>query len=50
MKIEYHNCQIESVGDISLDTQDDGTQHTMSMELKFDYFTIEKDERPKLRS
>lgn len=39
LKLEFHNCRIESIGDISLDTTDDTTQYTLSMEMRFDYFT-----------
>ena len=40
MKIEYYNCRIESVGDLSLDTSDDTTEQVFSLEIKFDYFKI----------
>lgn len=38
MKFEFFNCRIESIGDIQLDTQDDITNHTMSVEIRYDYF------------
>jgi hypothetical protein len=41
-KIEYYNCRIESVGDINLDSQDDMTEHTLSVDIKYDYFKIFK--------
>lgn len=41
-KIEFHNCRIESVGDILLDSQDDMTEYTMTVDIKYDYFTVEK--------
>jgi len=37
-KLEFYNCRIESIGDIQLDTQDDMTEFTMPIEIKFDYF------------
>ncbi len=40
MKIEYYNCRIESIGDLSLDSQDDTTEQTLPLELMFDYFKI----------
>lgn len=43
-KIEFYNCRIESIGDIQLDSQDETTEHTMSAELKYDYFKIIKSE------
>lgn len=42
MKLEYTNCRIMSVGDIILDSQDDATEHTLSVEIVFDYFEIAK--------
>lgn len=42
MKFEFYNCRIESLGDIMLDTQDDITEHTLSVEIKYDYFSIVK--------
>lgn len=40
MKVEYFNCRIESLGDVSLDAMDETTESTFSMELKFDYYKI----------
>jgi hypothetical protein len=37
-KVEFYNCRIESIGDIQLDSQDDATEHTMSAEIKYDYY------------
>ena len=51
MKYEFYNCRIENVGDIQLDTTDDITEHTMSVELKYDYYNIIKNEEiPLLRT
>lgn len=41
-KIEFSNCRIESVGDVLLDTQDDITEYTMSVDVKYDYYKIIK--------
>ena len=41
-KIEFMNCRIESIGDIMLDVQDEITEHTMSIDIKYDYFKIIK--------
>lgn len=38
MKFEFYNCRIESLGDIQLDTQDDITEHTITVEVRYDYF------------
>lgn len=40
-KIEFFNCRIESIGDIQLDTTDDITEHTLSVEIKYDYYTMD---------
>ena len=37
-KVEFYNCRIESIGDIQLDSQDDAPEHTMSAEIKYDYY------------
>jgi hypothetical protein len=37
-KIEFYNCRLESIGDVQLDSQDDITEYTMSVEMKYDYF------------
>lgn len=50
-KIEFYNCKIESLGDIMLDTQDDITEHTLSVEIKYDYYKIIKSQQiPILRT
>ena len=41
MKIDFSNCRIASISDIILDTTDDGTEYSMSMELEYDSFEIE---------
>lgn len=42
MTYYFHNCRIETIGDILLDTQDDMTEHQMTVDIKYDYFTIDK--------
>ncbi|MCK5535520.1 MAG: hypothetical protein KAI79_01770 [Bacteroidales bacterium] len=44
MKIEYYNCKIESVGDLSLDSSDDVPEQMFSLDIRFDYFKIIKNE------
>lgn len=41
MKMEFHNCRIDSIGDLELDTQDDITEYSLSMDITYDYFEIE---------
>jgi hypothetical protein len=41
-----YNCRIENIGDISLSTQEDVTEHLMSLEFKFDYYEIVDDILP----
>lgn len=42
LKLDFSNCRLLSIGDINLDTQDDITEHTLSIDLGFDYYQIEK--------
>lgn len=50
-KVEFHNCRIETIGDIMLDTQDDITEYTLPVDIKYDYYEIIKDgTRPILRT
>ena len=49
MKIEYHSCTIESVGDLSLSSKDDMTEQTFTIDIKYDWFEIIHNEVPKLR-
>lgn len=42
-KVEFYNCRIESIGDILLDTQDDMTEYTMSVDIKYDYYKVFND-------
>ena len=43
-KIEFTNCRVQSIGDIQLDSQEDTTEFTMSVELKFDTYAVIKDQ------
>lgn len=50
MKVEYHDCIIESLGELSFATNDDTTEQTFSIDIKFDYFEIvDNDNIPTLR-
>ena len=49
MKIEYYNCLIENISELSLATNDDVTEQTFSVLIKYDYFKIINDEAPTLR-
>jgi hypothetical protein len=40
MKIDYYDCRIETVGDLTLDSTDETTEQTFNMDLKYDYFKI----------
>lgn len=42
-KIDFYNCRVESIADIQLDSQDDITEYTMSVEIKYDYYKINND-------
>jgi hypothetical protein len=44
-KIEFYNCRIDSLGDILLDSQDDITEHLMSIDIKYDYYKIVKSQQ-----
>lgn len=41
LKLEFFNCRISSISDIQLNTNDESTENTLSMELVYDYYTIE---------
>ena len=43
LRLDFSNCRIMSFGDIQLDTTDDGTEHSMSIDMIFDYYEIAKD-------
>jgi len=49
LKFNFTNCRIESIGDINLDTTDDATEQTLSVEVKFDYYEIEDINLPTIR-
>ena len=40
MKIEYYNCNIEVISDLSLAVNDDITEQVFSVDIRFDYFKI----------
>jgi hypothetical protein len=41
--IEFYNCRLESIGDIMLDSQDEITEHNVTIDIKYDYFKIIKE-------
>jgi len=45
LKIEFTNCRIESIGDIFMSTIDDSTESIMTVDVKYDHYTIIKNER-----
>lgn len=49
MKIEYYDCLIESLGELSFATNDDTTEQVFSLDIKYDYFKIIEESAPTLR-
>jgi len=49
MKVEYHSCTIESISDLELSTSDDTTEQTFTIDIKYDWFEIIKNDVPTLR-
>jgi len=50
MKVEYHNCIIESLDELSFETNTDETEQTFGVSIKFDYFEIIDEQNiPELR-
>jgi hypothetical protein len=45
LKLNFTDCRISSIGDISLDVQDDGTEYTLSVELEYTKYEIENIKR-----
>lgn len=41
LKMDFNNCRINSISDITLDSQDDITEHTLTIEINYDYYKIE---------
>lgn len=39
-KVEFYNCRVDSIGDVLFDTQDDMTEYTVTVDLKYDYYKI----------
>jgi hypothetical protein len=50
LRIDFSNCRIASIGDIDLSTQDEATEHTMQVEMVFDYYEIENNPTYVLRA
>jgi len=49
LKIEYYNCLIENIGELSLAANDDMTEQVFSLDIKYDYFKIINTVLPTLR-
>ncbi len=49
LKIEYYNCLIENIGELSLAANDDTTEQVFSLDIKYDYFKIINTVLPALR-
>jgi len=49
MKIEYYSCNIEMISDLMLASNDDTTEQTFDIEIKYDYFKIISNDIPTLR-
>jgi len=49
LKIEYYNCLIENIGELSLAANDDTTEQVFSLDIKYDYFKIINTVLPTLR-
>jgi hypothetical protein len=41
MKLDFTNCRLTSISDIFMDTQDDTTEHTLSIDLIYDTYDID---------
>lgn len=46
LNFEFYNCRIENIGDIMLSTQEDVTEHTMTLDFKYDYYEIVENSVP----
>jgi len=40
LKWDFHNCRIESIGDLDYDYSDESTEYLLNIALKYDYFTF----------
>lgn len=40
MRWDFHNCKIESLGDLDYDYSDESTEYLLNLTLKYDYFTF----------
>jgi hypothetical protein len=41
-KIDFSNCRLESISDFFLETGAETTEHKLSVELTFDYYTLDR--------
>jgi len=44
MKIDFTNCRIESIGDITFEPGSDETEFTLPIEIKYDYYKITRNQ------
>ena len=49
MKTEFHSCTIESISDLALGSNDDITEQTFTLDIKYDWFEIIQNDVPTLR-
>lgn len=45
LKLNFSGCRLLSIGDIQLDTTDEQTEHTITMELAYDFYELESTKR-----
>lgn len=41
--VNFHNCLLQSIGDVSLDTTDNGVVQTISIQIKYDWHDVKKE-------
>ena len=49
LKMDFYNCRIESISDIFLNTQDDGTEYILGVDLVYDYFETQPINKYKMK-
>lgn len=49
LRVDFTHCRIVSIGDIDLSTQDEATEHTIQVDMVFDYYEIENNPNYVLR-
>ncbi len=43
-RYDFHNCRIESIGDVSIDFNDDTVVNTFNVSVKYEYYTRSTDQ------